>query len=81
MIYTINYLLAAYLQTQEGGGNKIVRVEKVRPGKAKFFFNITPEEYEEIQLKFRYSAASEYEQVRKQTIDLCYLFLFALGAV
>jgi hypothetical protein len=70
--YTVNYLFATYLQTTEGGGNKIVRVEKVRPGKAKFYFDITPEKAEEIQLKFHASSCSEFERLRKATIDLAY---------
>lgn len=81
MVYTINYLLATYLQTQDGGAHKIQKVEKVRPGKAKFFFNVTPEEHEKIKLKFHSSAAAEYEQVRKRTIDLCYIALFFWGVV
>ena len=78
MYYTVNYLLATYLQTEEGGGNKIARVEKVRPGKAKFYFDVSPEEAEKIQLKFHNSRASEFEQLRKQTIDLAYVFLLFL---
>ena len=76
MYFTVNYLFAAYLQTEEGGYLKIKRVEKVRPGKAKFYFDITPETAEEIQLRFHNSICSEFEQIRKQTIDLAYIFLF-----
>jgi len=70
--YTVNYLFAAYLQTRDGGSHKIKRVEKVRPGKARFYFEISPDKAEEIQLKFHNSQASEFEHLRKQTIDLCY---------
>jgi len=72
MHYTVNYLFAAYLQTQEGGGHKILKVEKVRPGKAKFYFKISSEQAEKIQLKFHNSIASEFERIRKLTIDLAY---------
>lgn len=69
---TVNYLLATFLQTTEGGRHKIVKVEKVRPGKAKFYFDINPKEADELQLKFQYSVCSEFESLRKQTIDLAY---------
>ena len=70
--YTVNYLFATYLQTKEAGGLKIVRVEKMRPGKAKFFFDISPELAEELQLRFHSSVCSEFEGLRKATIDLAY---------
>lgn len=76
--YTVNYLFATYLQTKEGGGFKIAKIEKVRPGKAKFYFDIDPEQAEQIQLKFHNSICSEFEQIRKLTIDLCYVTLFGL---
>jgi len=69
---TVNYLFAAYLQTREGGEYKILKVEKVRPGKAKFFFEITQEHAEKIQLQFHNSVCSEFEMKRKHTIGLCY---------
>lgn len=72
MWFTVNYLLATYLQTREGGNHKIEKVEKVKPGKAKFFFNITSEEAEKAQLKFHSSVCSEFEAIRKSTIDLAY---------
>jgi hypothetical protein len=72
MFFTVNYLLATYLQTKEGGGHKIARVEKLKPGKAKFFFNITSEEAEKMQLKFHDSCCAEFEATRKSTIDLAY---------
>ena len=70
--YTVNYLFASYLQTKEGGEHKIVKVDKVRPGKAQFYFDLTKEEAEKVKLKFHNSCCSEFEQIRKQTIDLCY---------
>ena len=70
--YTVNYLLASYLQTKSGGEHKIVKVEKVRPGKAKFFFDITSEEAEKMQLKFHNSCCNDFETVRRKTIDLAY---------
>ena len=72
MYFTVNYLFATYLQTAEGGGHKISRVEKVRPGKAKFYFNIEKEVADLAQLKFHNSVCSEFEQLRKLTIDLAY---------
>lgn len=72
MFSTVNYLFATYLQTKEGGNHKIARIEKVRPGKAKFYFELTPDQAEELQLRFHNSICSEFEQLRKQTIDLCY---------
>jgi len=72
MYFTVNYLFATYLQTREGGAHKVQKVEKLRPGKAKFFFAITPDEAEEIQLRFHKSPAAEFEALRKATIDLAY---------
>lgn len=72
MYATVNYLLATYLQTKEGGGHKIKTVEKIRPGKARFHFEINAEEAEKIQMRFHESSCSEFESLRKQTIDLAY---------
>lgn len=72
MWHTVNYLFATYLQTKEGGNHKIEKVEKMRPGKAKFYFNITQEEAEKFQLQFHGSSCAEFEATRKSTIDLCY---------
>lgn len=72
MFHTVNYLFAAYLQTKEGGQHKISKVEKVRPGKAKFYFDISPDEATKAQLQFQYSVCSEFEAIRKATIDLAY---------
>ncbi len=69
---TVNYLLATYLQTKEGGGHKIVKVEKIRPGKARFCFDIKPEDAEAAQMRFHSSSCSEFESLRKATIDLAY---------
>lgn len=69
---TVNYLFAAYLQTGEAGGRKIIKVEKVRPGKAKFFFELPEEEAERLKLQFHNSVCSEFERHRKYTIDLAY---------
>lgn len=78
--WTVNYLFATYLQTREGGSHRIEKVEKVRPGKAKFYFNISDDEAEAIQLRFHESVCSEFEQLRKKTIDLTYVWLFALSS-
>lgn len=72
MYATVNYLFAAYLQTTEAGGHKIVKVERIRKGKAKFFFDLTEERAEELKLKFHLSVCSEFERFRKLTIDLAY---------
>jgi hypothetical protein len=69
---TVNYLFAAYLQTNEGGRHKVVKVEKLRPGKAKFFFELTPEQAEDLQFKFHQSICLEFEQKRRATMDLAY---------
>ncbi len=69
---TVNYLFASYLQTAEAGNRKILRVEKIRPGKAKFFFDLPEEEAERLKLQFHNSACSEFERHRKYTIDLAY---------
>lgn len=69
---TVNYLLAAYVQTGEAGGHKLVKVEKVRPGKAEFYFDITEEQAEEIKFKYHSSICSEFEAIRKKTISLAY---------
>jgi len=70
--YTVNYLFASYLQTVGGGSHKVARVEKIRPGKAKFYFDISLEKANEIQLRFHNSCCCEFEKVRKLTIDLAY---------
>ena len=72
MFSTVNYLLATYLQTKEGGSHPIGKVEKVRPGKARFFFEISEEEAEKRRLQFHKSSCSEFESLRKKTIDLAY---------
>ena len=72
MYFTVNYLFATYLQTEEGGKHKIVNIEKIRPGKAKFHFNIAKEDADKIQLKFHNSCCAEFELLRKSTIDLAY---------
>ncbi len=69
---TVNYLFAAYLQTKEAGSHRIVRIEKIKPGKAKFYFNISKEDADKLQVQWQYSACSEFESIRKLTIDLCY---------
>jgi hypothetical protein len=68
----VNYLFASYLQTKEAGSHKIDRVEKVRPGKAKFYFKLSEEEASKLQLQYHNSVCSEFEKVRKATIDLAY---------
>jgi hypothetical protein len=72
MFETVNYLLAAYLQTREGGSHQVAKVEKIRPGKAKFFFDITPAQAEELQFKFHQSVCLEFEHKRRATMDLAY---------
>ena len=69
---TVNYLFAAYLQTSEGGGHKITKVEKMRPGKAKFFFSLSVDEAEALQMRFHNSVCAEFEEFRKKTINLAY---------
>lgn len=68
---TVNYLLA-YVQTGEAGGHKLVKVEKIRPGKAEFCFDLTEEQAEEIKFKYHGSVCSEFESIRKKTIGLAY---------
>jgi len=70
--YTVNYLFATYLQTSEAGRHKVQRVEKIRPGKAKFYFDITEELAKELQLKFHNSVCAEFEALRKSSIDMAY---------
>lgn len=70
--WTVNYLFATYLQTKEGGGLKIVKIEKLRPGKARFYFDLTPAEAEKAQIKYHNSSCAEFESLRKATIDLAY---------
>jgi hypothetical protein len=72
MFSTTNYLFAAFLQSKEGGDNRIVKVDKLRPGKAKFYFNITPEDAEKFKIDFHNSVGMEFENFRKKTIDLAY---------
>ena len=70
--WTVNYLFATYLQTKEGGGHKIVKIEKIRPGKARFYFDVESPVAEEAQIRFHNSSCSEFESLRKATIDLAY---------
>lgn len=72
MFQTVNYLFAAYLQTIDGGDHKIANVNKIKPGKAEFFFDISDEEAEGLKLKFHESCCIKFEQIRKNTIDLAY---------
>jgi len=72
MFATVNYLFATYLQTKEAGGHKIVKIEKLRPGKARFFFELSQEESTRLQMQFHQSVCSEFEALRKATIDLAY---------
>ncbi len=69
---TVNYLFASYLQTSEAGSHKIQKVEKVRNGKAKFFFDLTEEDANKLKLKWTNSTCAEFERARKLTIDLAY---------
>ena len=69
---TVNYLLATYLQTKEGGGHKIAKTVVIKPGKARFYFDIKEEEGREAHLRFVNSVCSEFESLCKHTIDLCY---------
>lgn len=71
--YTVNYLFAAYLQHPQGGGHKVVRVEKVRPGKARFHFDdLDRQEADALLLRFHNSDLMAFETLRKHTIDLAY---------
>ena len=70
--FTVNYLFATYLQTREGGSHKISKVEKMRPGKAKFYFEISPDQAEQLQFQFHQSVCAEFESLRKATINLAY---------
>ncbi len=72
MYYTVNYLQATYLQTISGGLHAIVKVDKIKPGKAKFYFDITEEEAGRIKLEFHDSECLKFEQIRRNTIDLAY---------
>ena len=72
MYVTVNYLFAAYLQTSEAGRHKIVKMDKIKLGRAKFYFDVTQDEAEKIQLKFHGSICAEFESLRKQTISLAY---------
>ena len=72
MFSTVNYLFATYLQTREGGNHKIAKIDKIRPGKARFFFDIPDKEAEQKQFEFHNSVCSEFESIRKQTINLAY---------
>lgn len=69
---TVNYLFAAYLQTNEAGGHRIKRVDVLKPGKAKFFFDLTENQAAELKLKWVGSTCAEFENLRKSTIDLAF---------
>ena len=72
MYKTTNYLFAAYLQTKEGGGRKINKVERIKPGRAIFFFDIDDEVAQGLKVKFHESVCYEFEETRKKTISLAY---------
>jgi len=72
MFTTVNYLFAAYLQTKEAGAHKIAKIEKLRPGKARFYFEISKEESDRLQMQYHQSSCAEFEALRKNTIDLAY---------
>lgn len=72
MYKTSNYLFATYLQTKECGEINIQKVEKIRPGRAYFYFNITSDQAEEYKLKFHSSICLEFEELRKKTISLAF---------
>ena len=69
MYNTANYLFATYLQINN---YTIKKVEKIRPGKANFYFEITEEEAEELKMKFHSSCCMQFERIRKNTIELAY---------
>jgi hypothetical protein len=69
---TVNYLFAAWLQTREAGSNRIQKVDVIRPGKAKFFFDLTEDKAAELKLMWVNSPCSEFERLRKYTVDLAY---------
>lgn len=70
--YTVNYLFATYLQHPAGGSHRVTRVEKVRPGKARFYFDLDRKVAEELALQFHDSPLMQFETLRKHTIDLAY---------
>lgn len=70
--WTVNYLFATYLQTKEAGSHRVAKIEKIKPGKARFHFDISKEKAELLQVQFHNSICSEFEAIRKSTIDLCY---------
>ena len=72
MYKTTNYLFAAYLQTKEGGSSKIKKVEKKKPGRATFFFDIDDEVAQGLKVAFHDSVCYEFEETRKKTISLAY---------
>jgi hypothetical protein len=67
---TVNYLFATYLQTKAGGNHRIVKIEKVRKGKSKFFFNLSEEEADRLKVQYHNSDVAEFERLRRQTIEL-----------
>jgi hypothetical protein len=72
MYKTSNYLFATYLQTEECGKIDIKKVEKIKPGRAYFYFDITSDQAEEYKLKFHKSICLEFEEKRKKTISLAF---------
>jgi len=72
MYKTTNYLFATFLQTKACGELKIVKVEKLQPGRAVFHFDITNDEAEEYKLKFHKSCCLDFEKKRKDTISLAH---------
>lgn len=53
-------------------GKKLARFEVITPGRAKFYFDITREEYSMLKLLFFQSEASKIKQTIEELKDLAY---------
>jgi 5,10-methylene-tetrahydrofolate dehydrogenase/methenyl tetrahydrofolate cyclohydrolase len=69
MIQTRDLWIAAFMINE---GEKLVKFEVISRGKAKFYFNITDERYNELKLKFFQHDLSKIKQTMEELKDLAY---------
>lgn len=69
MIETKDLWLASFLISK---GKTLSKFEVLAPGKAKFFFELTREEYDMMKLLFFQSEISKIKQIIEELKDLAY---------
>lgn len=69
MIETRDLWIAAFIINE---GIKLHKFEVFAPGRAKFYFNISKQEYSDLKLKFFQSDLSKIKQKMEELKDLAY---------